>query len=394
MYEREIVSKVIKRIKAGRKFIQVLAGPRQTGKTTIARQVMKSLNLPAHYVSADEPMLKNTTWLEEQWQAARIKTGKNRRKVLLVLDEIQKIPEWSETVKRLWDEDTALRIPLCVLILGSSPLLIQHGLSESLAGRFEVIYVMHWTFIEMHSAFGWDIDKYIFFGGYPGSAGLIKNFNRWSSYIKDSLIETTLSRDILLMTRVDKPALLRRLFEVGCLYSGQILSYQKIMGQLQDAGNTTTLAHYLELLNGAGLLTGLQKYAGRMHRRRASSPKFQVLNNALKTAQMNLSFKKARNNREIWGRLVESAVGAELYNSIKGSDIKLFYWAAGNYEVDFILQKGEEIVAIEVKSGRKKLNLSGMEKFSSQFRKVKKILVGDKGIPVEQFLKISPRDLF
>ncbi len=394
MYKRKIVAEVIKRIKGRRIFIQVLAGPRQTGKTTIAGQVIKSAGLSARYASADDPVLKNTIWIEEQWQAARIKAGKSRRNTLLVLDEIQKISNWSERVKQLWDEDSAEGIPLQVIILGSSPLLLQRGLGESLAGRFEVIYVPHWSFQEMHSAFGWDLDKYIFFGGYPGSAALIKNFSRWSSYIRDSLIETTLSRDILLMTRIDKPVLLRRLFEIGCLYSGQVLSYQKIMGQLQDAGNTTTLAHYLDLLSAAGLVTGLQKYAGRIHRRRASSPKFQILNNALKTAQMNLSFKKAKNNGEIWGRLTESAVGAGLYNSIKGTDIELFYWAGGNYEVDFILHRAGEIAAIEVKSGRNKFKLDGMEKFSGQFPKAKKILVGSKGIPVEQFLGIDPKDLF
>jgi len=394
MYRRKIAAEVIKRIKGRRIFIQVLAGPRQTGKTTIARQVIKAAGLSARYASADEPVLKNTVWIEEQWQAARIKAGKIGKKTLLVLDEIQKIPNWSERVKQLWDEDSAHGLALQVIILGSSPLLLQRGLGESLAGRFEIIHVPHWSFNEMHSAFGWDLDKYIFFGGYPGGSGLIKNFNRWSAYIRDSLIETTLSRDILLMARVDKPALLRRLFEISCLYSGQILSYQKMVGQLQDAGNTTTLAHYLDLLSAAGLVTGLQKYAGRIHRRRASSPKLQVLNNALKTAQMNLSFQKARKNGEIWGRLTESAVGAGLYNSTKGTDIELLYWAGGNYEVDFILHRAGEIAAIEVKSGRNKFKLTGMEKFSRQFPKAKKILVGAKGIPIGQFLKIAPKDLF
>ena len=154
-------------------------------------------------------------------------------------------------------------------MLGSAPLLIQKGLSETLAGRFEVIPVWHWSYKEMSEAFGFGVDDYVIHGGYPGAAHLIGESDRWARYIRDSLIETSISRDVLLLTRVDKPALLRRLFELGCRYSGQVLSYTKILGQLQDAGNTTTLAHYLDLLSAAGMLTGIQKYAGSAARRRS-----------------------------------------------------------------------------------------------------------------------------
>ncbi|MCD4670558.1 MAG: AAA family ATPase, partial [Actinomycetia bacterium] len=248
-YKRPIYSKILKRIKEKRQFIQVLAGPRQVGKTTLARQIINDYKSPIHYASADEPTLRDRSWLNQQWDIARLKIAEEKKSVaLLIIDEVQKVSGWSETVKRLWDEDTANKTNLKVILLGSSPLLMQKGLTESLAGRFETIPVMHWSFAEMRDCFNIALERYIYFGGYPGAARLIINRQRWRQYILDSLIETTISRDILLMTRVDKPALLRRLFHLGCEYSGQILSYQKMIGQLQDAGNTTTLAHYLELL--------------------------------------------------------------------------------------------------------------------------------------------------
>jgi len=380
---------LMERMSESRRFMQVLYGPRQSGKTTLAHQVMADLEIPSHYASADEPTLKDRTWIEQQWEIARLKV-ESEKNALFVMDEAQKIDGWSETVKRLWDEDTAKGLPLRVMLLGSSPLLVQRGLTESLAGRFEVIPVTHWSFAEMREAFDWGLDEYIFFGGYPGGADLINDQKRWSNYIKDALIETTISRDILLMTRVDKPALLRRLFELGCSYSGQILSYQKMLGQLQDAGNTTTLAHYLNLLEGAGLLAGLSKYAGQRVRQRGSSPKLLVLNTALMTAQSQLNLGEAKQDTDFWGRLVESAIGAALMNGLRGENIELFYWSSRNREVDFVLSRRKSLVALEVKSGRRKVTLPGIEAFSTEFRVTKKLLVGAQGIPVEDFLLTPP----
>ena len=389
MFKRPIHGMLMERMSEPRRFIQVLYGPRQSGKTTLAHQVMADLESPSHYASADEPTLKDRTWIEQQWEIARLKV-ESAKNALFVMDEAQKIDGWSETVKRLWDEDTAKGLPLHVMLLGSSPLLVQRGLTESLAGRFEVIPVTHWSFAEMREAFDWGLDEYIFFGGYPGGADLINDQKRWSNYIKDALIETTISRDILLMTRVDKPALLRRLFELGCSYSGQILSYQKMLGQLQDAGNTTTLAHYLNLLEGAGLLAGLSKYAGQRVRQRGSSPKLLVLNTALMTAQSQLNLGEAKQDTDFWGRLVESAIGAALMNGLRGENIELFYWSSRNREVDFVLSRRKSLVALEVKSGRRKVALPGIEVFSTEFRVTKKLLVGAQGIPVEDFLLTPP----
>lgn len=388
MYKRPVYKTLLSRCKEPRRFLQVLAGPRQVGKTTLIRQVMGALKVPSHYASADEPTLKSAIWIEQQWEIGRLKArkGEKTRESLLVLDEVQKVAGWSEIVKRLWDEDTVNRTYLKVVLLGSAPLLIQSGLTESLAGRFEIIPLTHWSFSEMKDAFGWNVEQFIYFGGYPGAASLIDDQNRWSRYIIDSLIETTISRDILLMTRVDKPALLRRLFLLGCDYSGQILSYQKMMGQLQDAGNTTTLAHYLELLAGAGMLTGLQKFAGKQVKQRGTSPKLQVLNTALIGAQSNMSFDTALANRDFWGRLAETAVGAHLVNGTIGTKAEVFYWRERGKEVDFVLRLGKTIAAIEVKSGRSRDTLAGMEAFSSIFKPQKKLLVGGTGISIEEFL--------
>jgi len=348
---------------------------------------MKALEMTSHYASADEPSLKDRAWVEAQWGIVRIRSSAGRRRsTLLVLDEVQKIPGWSEVVKRLWDEDSRARRPVKVLLLGSSPLMMQSGLTESLAGRFELIPVPHWSFAEMREAFGWDLNRFLYFGGYPGAATLVRHQKRWRRYIIDSLIETALSRDILLLTRVDKPALLRQLFQLGCDFSGQILSYNKMLGQLQDAGNTTTLAHYLKLLAGAGLIAGISKFGNRAVRRRGSSPKLQVLNTALMTATSSLGFAAARKDRELWGRLVESAVGAHLLNSVTGTSTEIFYWRERGLEVDFVIRRGKTVVALEVKSGRRPTARRGLEAFSLAFKPTRKLLVGADGIPLEEFL--------
>jgi len=385
LFERAINKVLIARLNEPRRFIQVLAGPRQVGKTTALRQVLQAVDLPSHSISADQPSLRDSVWLEEQWELARFR-ARGEKGYILAVDEVQKIPHWPEVVKRLWDEDSASDTPLKVVLLGSSPLLLQSGLTESLAGRFELNRAGHWTFAECRDYFGWDLDTFIYHGGYPGAAPLIDDHERWVRYIQDSLIETTISRDILLMTRVDKPALLRRLFLLGCEYSGQVLSYQKMMGTLQDAGNTTTLAHYLDLLSGAGFLAGLEKYSAQSVRKRGSSPKLQVFNTALTSAQSSLTFREARADREYWGRLAESAVGAYLLNLAAENRIDLSYWREGDKEVDFIVSAGKKLIAVEVKSGSQKGSLSGMKSFDRAFHPDHKILVGADGIPPEEFL--------
>ncbi len=386
-YRRPQAAELARRLAEPRRFIQVIAGPRQVGKSTLVAQAVKDSPLPVRVVSADEPALRGPEWIAAQWEAARLETGPAG--AVLVIDEVQKAAGWSESVKRLWDEDTRAGLPLRVVLLGSAPLLVEQGPSESLAGRFEVIRVPHWSLAEMRAAFGTTLDEYVFFGGYPGAAPLSGDEARWRRYVLDALVETTISRDVLLLTRVDKPALLRRLFELGCRYSGQELSYTKMLGQLHDAGNTTTLAHYLELLAGAGLLTGLPKFSGNVIRRRASSPKLQVLNTALATAQSGRSFADTRADGEAWGRLVESAVGAHLANAAATGDLELSWWREGDREVDFVLSGAGGLAAIEVKSGRASASQPGIAAFIATFAglgAIRPLLVGGDGIGLERFL--------
>lgn len=384
-YSRPLLGVLVDRLKEERRFLQVLAGPRQTGKTTLARQAMDRVDVPVEYGTADAPSPLDPTWIETQWERGRL-AASGAGGALLVLDEVQKVGGWSEVVKRLWDEDTAAGTQLKVLLLGSAPLLVQRGLTESLAGRFELIRVSHWSLEEMRDAFGFTLEQFVYFGGYPGAAPLVGDEDRWRRYIFDSLIETTIARDILLMTRVDKPALLRQLFRLGCDYSAQVLSYQKMLGQLQDAGNTTTLAHYLELLEGAGMVAGLKKYSGARARQRGSSPKLLALNTALVSAMSGVGFDQARADPGLWGRLVESTVGAHLVNTAS-PEIEVLWWRERDREVDFVLRRGRRVVAIEVTSGRRKTSLSGLEVFGREFGVRRKLLVGGQGISVEELLE-------
>jgi predicted AAA+ superfamily ATPase len=384
-FRRTEASVLSARLSEPRRFIQVVTGARQVGKSTLVQQVVEKCGVPVRYASADEPTLRGPGWIAEQWEAARLGAGTTGG--ILVLDEVQKAVGWAESVKRLWDEDTRARRALKLVVLGSAPLLIQQGLGESLAGRFEVVHLPHWSFAEMRAAFGFSLDEYLVFGGYPGAAPLVGEPERWRRYILDALVETTIARDVLLLSRVDKPALLRRLFELGCRYSGQVLSYTKMLGQLHDAGNTTTLAHYLELLGAAGLLVGLPKYSGNAVRRRGSSPKLQVLNTALMSAQGGGQLEDARKDRETWGRLVESAVGAHLANAAASGDCEVFYWREGSREVDFVVRAGRSVTAIEVKSGRSRDSQPGLAAFAAEHRTARSLLVGGDGIAVEDFLR-------
>ena len=401
-YERPHALTLRLRLNEPPSFMNVITGPRQIGKSTMVRQVLANRN--AMFISVDNPLLadpfnENLTtqvipgaeptpeWLVHQWSIARnkAKNTPNGSPFILAIDEIQKINRWSEIIKGLWDADRGMDLNMHVVLLGSSPWLLQQGLTESLAGRYELIQMSHWSYSEMQDAFNFSLDEYVYFGGYPGCANLIQDERRWRSYILSSLIKPNIEKDILQMTRVDKPALLKAVFELGCQYSGQIISYTKLVGQLQYAGNTVTIAHYLDLLSRAGLLTGLPKYAGQKHRQRASSPKLIALNTGLISALHSYSFTEAKADRSHWGRLVESVIGAHLCNTASDNR-EIQYWREGSDEVDFIITSSHKIIALEVKSGQGYRQPKGLTGFIDRFKCNKAFIIGEGGISISEFL--------
>lgn len=408
-FKRNQINVLQQRLNESPRFMIVVTGPRQIGKTTMVRQALDPAR--STFIAADQPLSDTTDpftaqidhvpqhiasagtqptaeWLAHHWTQARAraKALPAGAQYVLAIDEVQKIPRWSELVKGLWDADRADGLPLHVVLLGSSPWLVQRGLTESLAGRYEPIRMTHWSYREMQTAFDFSLEEYIYFGGYPGSADFIHDESRWREYVRGALIHPNIEKDILQMTRVDKPALLKTLFELGCgAYSGQIISYTKLQGQLQDAGNTVTLAHYLDLLSQAGLLTGISKYAGQKHRQRASSPKLNALNTALISALAGYTFQEAQNDRTFWGRLVESAVGAHLINTAS-DNCTIHYWRESPNEVDFVLSNRRGLVAIEVKSGANFAMPKGLNVFTTKFKEVRQLIVGEGGVPLAEFL--------
>ena len=386
MFTRSIVQTLVKALKNRMPVFQALTGPRQVGKTTIADQVMKKLPFPSVYATADSPLPPGPEWIETNWRLAQVECDRYRKPVILVLDEIQKVRGWSETLKYYWDQGRRSNYDIRLLVLGSSALLLQEGLTESLSGRFLLHRCMHWSFKECADAFGWNLRQWLYFGGYPGAAAFVKDEQQWKRYVSDSLIETVLARDVFQMSRIAKPALMRHLFALSATFPSQIFSYNKMLGQLQDAGNTTTLAHYLKLLESAFLVSGIEAYSKGQVRKRGSSPKLILWNNALINALSTKRFRDAVGDSAWWGRLVANAVGAHLCNSLSGVEYTITYWRKGDREVDFVVTRGSKSWAIEVKGGRTG-KLSGLEHFRRIYPESNALLVGEGGIPLEKFFK-------
>lgn len=393
-YRRSQYKEVMERMNEPRRFIQVLAGPRQVGKSTLIGQVLNDCTLPHYSYNADGVDENDSDWIRRIWESTRVQMdSKQQTEVVLVIDEIQKIRQWSEMVKREWDADTRDKRQLKLFLLGSSRLMLRKGLTESLAGRFELIRLGHWTLSEMQDAFGWTLDQYIYYGGYPGTAGLSEDMRRWKKYVRESLVAPAIEKDVILTSNIYKPALMKQLFELGCSYSAEQLSLTKVVGQLQDAGNVTTLSSYLNILRECNLLTGLQKFANDGARRYQSVPKFQVYNNALLTAYRGTSYDKDRTDPQIWGRWVESAVGAYLLGGAEEGDYGVYYWRERYDEVDFVVVHQGEVIALEVKSGRRGMN-SGLPLFCQKFNPRRAFVVGTDGVPLEDFFKMRIEDLF
>lgn len=394
MFERAYNKVVRARLEEPRKFIQIVTGPRQVGKTTLVKQVLSEVKIQWLMFSADNVPTSQREWISECWEAARRRLRlENLAEIILVIDEVQKIKGWSEVVKKLWDEDTFNDTPVKVLLLGSSRVLLERGLADSLAGRFETIKMPHWSFGEMCEAFGFSLDQYVYFGAYPAAAEYIGDEDRWTEYIRSSIVDATINKDVLVDAVVSKPALLRQTFELAAAYSGEIVSLTKLIGQLQDAGNTTTLSSYLRLLDDSGLVCGLQKYSVDNSRRRASVPKYQVYNNALKSVFCGATFKEAMEDHKLWGHLFESAVGCHIVNSSFVYRMQPFYWRDGNDEVDFVVQYGKKVVGIEVKSNYERYN-QGLAVFRDRFKPQTAFIVGYEGYPADGFLSADIRGLF
>lgn len=383
-YKRDIVQILTNRIKEQRRFIQVVVGPRQTGKTTAVRQAMESFDFPIHFVRASQDISATQNWLRREWNEAR-KLAVNG-KALLVIDEIQLVSQWSSIVKAQWDEDTDNDTNLHVVLTGSSSLLLKKGLIEALTGRFELIDCPQWYFDECVDAFNFSLEDYLYFGGYPGAATFKNDKNRWLDYMRDAIVTPSVLKDVVSLDRVTKPALMEALFTLGCSYSGQEISYRKLMGQLDDAGNATTIAHYLGLLSDAGLLSGLQKYSPKLLKVRSSSPRLLVHDTSLMVANYGPYREYLLKDPDRKGHLVESAIGAYLLKRSRKEHFNVFWWRDGDKEVDFVLQSGDALTAIEVKSGKIK-SLGGLDAFSNLYPNTKCLVAGSTNTSIEDFLK-------
>lgn len=326
--------------------IQVVIGPRQVGKTTALTTKMKvGVSI---YASADLPAPPTTQFIVEHWERVRELNNSHKEPVILILDEIQKIPRWSEVVKKLWDEDQQSKAAIQVWLLGSSALLIEKGLSESLTGRFEITYFPHWIFRECEQIFNISIDDYIRLGGYPGAYRFKEDLERGTEYLRNSIIEPTLGRDILTLHAIDKPALLRQLFWYVSKLPAQVVSFEKILGHLQGKGNSATLVHYAELLSMAFLVKPIPKFSMTSHRTKRSTPKWILPNPALVDPDLT-----AKGNKDF---VFENLIGSHFANLIFGNhNYELKYWREDNQEIDFIITNNNvATLAVEVKSGRVK----------------------------------------
>jgi predicted AAA+ superfamily ATPase len=339
--------------------LQVIIGPRQVGKTTTVLKYLEENHSEKFlFYSADEVFNATSNWILEIWSKAR------SEKKILVIDEIQKCENWSAVIKKLWDEDKRNKQTFPCILLGSSSLEIQKGLTESLTGRFQLHKAYHWNHEESKKAYGLSFEDYLKFGGYPGSYNF-KDRDDWAKYVKQSIILTVIEKDILQYHAVKSPALFKQAFEIIMSYPAQEISYTKLLGQLQDKGNVELIKYYLSLYEGAFLVKVLEKYSAKKIITKSSTPKILPLAPCLYYLEILDEYKS-----EELGRVFELVVGAQLVRT----DESLYYWREGNDEVDFVLKKGRRLYGIEVKSGRKK-SQKGLDKFKDKFPEAKLIMI-------------------
>ena len=403
-FERKEKDTILDRLKEEPHHMMMYWGPRQSGKTTLIKQVLAAYPGESLYINVDEfneeiegkqfpqiekvrPEGRRAAWMLYCWDHMRRRARKSQKTVVFVIDEVQKIDDWSRRVKGMWDRDRMDSNAIHIILLGSSPHLLQKGLSESLHGRYYQIKSYHWCYAEMSQAFGFSLDEFIYYGGYPGAAKLIHKNKEWRQYVRTSIINNNIHGDVLGLLDIEHPKILKKLYEIGSKYSAQIFEFQKISAATQG-GRQPLLEEYLDILERVYMLTGLFSWANSMHRR-SGSPKFQVLNNALMSCTHGYTLEEAKADQEYWGRLVESAVGAHILNSYDDPSAQLYYWRQNGHEVDFVVERGPKLVAIEVKSGRKVKAHEGMHEFQRRFQPTKTLVVGTGGIPLEEFFSIS-----
>jgi predicted AAA+ superfamily ATPase len=360
--ELECVNVLRKRLSAPEPLIQVLLGPRQVGKTTSLKQLVQGLSTPSIYMSADDALTPSRAWVLENWQKAILRGPGT----VLMIDEIQKVDQWSTLIKSLWDARSS-KSSLKLVLAGSSSLDVQMGLTESLAGRFELIRMHHWNYWEMKKAFNLSWENFLLFGGYPGSIQFVDTYERWFEYVKKSIVDAVIGQDILSVRTIQKPALFRQAFELLCHYPAQEISYNKLLGQLQDRGNVDLIKHYIDLYEGAFMFRALSKYSAKPILRKSSSPKLLPLCPALFTLAEG---PKAAHDNDSRGRVFEMVVGSDL-NRVPGD---LYYWREGDKEVDYVYVFGGKVFAIEVKSGRRR-GRSGLELFCTRHKKAFPIVI-------------------
>jgi len=356
--------------------LQLLVGPRQVGKTTLLLALEERYKSRAIYVSADTPEAGLPSWADGVWRRALDRTGHDA--AILLIDEIQYLPQWSHWLKARFDEVTRKKIPLHVVVTGSSSLKIGAGAKETMAGRFERLTLTHWGAADLTKFLGVSGDiapeRIVSHGGYPGAVTYWNDPARWRTYLRDSVIEPAIGRDILQLEVVRKPALLRQLFALAVAHPAEILSLEKIAGSLAEKGALETLAHYMELLSDAFLVAGLQRYAGDEIRRRRSPPKLVVLNNALLAGSRASSPPGTQSNPSEWGRWLENACIAFAINAGQ----EAFYWREEPWEVDAVIRGSWGRWLLEVKSGDYGIaDLRGLAQAVAKFPDFQPIVICD-----------------
>lgn len=396
MYQRRHLNILKSRMAEPRRRMQIVMGPRQVGKSTLVGQFTEGISVPFDFFAADGVNRFDSSWIPNKWQQVRMRMDiHSEQEHILIIDEVQKIRGWSEQVKKEWDEDSRSHRNLKVILLGSPRLLSQKGLEESLEGRFETIKMGYWDWQEMHEAFGFSMDEYVYFGGFPGLAPDIQDEDRWRNLMEDSIISPILTRDFLEIEEIRNPALLRQVFELACIESAKELSLTKMQGTM-NSGTVPTIKNYLDILNKSMIVQPLQNYSPSRVKEKQSVPKMQVFNNAFRNRFGTFSFDEARVDPAEWGRLVESAVGAHLANRAMTDDYELFYWRnERRQECDYVLRKGQALVAIEVKSGSVDKTI-GFEKFKEQFADIvtAAFIVGPHALPLDDFFIMDLKSLF